>query len=91
VLLHLVDGSQPDPAGAYHMIRHELAEYGAGLDGKPEIVVLNKLDAMTPQAKVSRVKALERACGRKVLLCSGVTGEGVPEVLRAVMDVIRAR
>ncbi|WP_424813484.1 GTPase ObgE [Roseococcus sp. YIM B11640] len=91
VLLHLIDGSQADPAGAYHLIRNELSEYGAGLEDKPEIVVLNKLDAMTPQARTSRVKALERACGRKVLLCSGVTGEGVPEVLRAVMDVVRAK
>jgi GTP-binding protein len=71
VLLHLIDGSQPDPAGAYHMIRNELAEYGGGLDEKPEIVVLNKLDAMTPQGKASRVKALEKACGTKVMLAAG--------------------
>jgi GTP-binding protein len=91
VLVHLVDGGQPDPAGAYRMIRGELSEYGGGLEDKPEIVVLNKLDTMTPQACASRVKALERACRQKVLLCSGVTGEGVSEVLRAVMDVVRAK
>ena len=91
VLLHLVDGSQGDPAGAYRLIRNELAEYGGGLDEKPEIVVLNKLDAMTPQAKASRVKALEKACGQKVMLASGATGEGVPAVLRAVMDRVRAK
>ncbi|TCH97623.1 GTPase ObgE [Roseococcus sp. SYP-B2431] len=91
VLLHLVDGSQGDPAGAYRMIRNELAEYGGGLDEKPEIVVLNKLDAMTPQAKASRVKALEKACGTKVMLAAGATGQGVPEVLRAVMDRVRAK
>jgi GTP-binding protein len=91
VLLHLVDGSQADPAGAYRMIRNELAEYGGGLDEKPEIVVLNKLDAMTPQARASRVKALEKACGTKVMLAAGATGEGVPAVLRAVMDRVRAK
>jgi GTP-binding protein len=91
VLLHLIDGSQGDPAGAYRMIRNELAEYGGGLDEKPEIVVLNKLDAMTPQAKTSRVKALEKACGTKVMLAAGATGEGVPAVLRAVMDRVRAK
>ncbi|MBS7813768.1 GTPase ObgE [Roseococcus pinisoli] len=91
VLLHLIDGSQPDPAGAYRMIRNELAEYDAGLAEKPEIVVLNKLDAMTPQGKAARVKALEKACGQKVMLAAGATGEGVPQVLRAVMDVVRAR
>nr|WP_314076062.1 GTPase ObgE [uncultured Roseococcus sp.] len=91
VLLHLIDGSQPDPAGAYRLIRNELAEYDAGLAEKPEIVVLNKLDAMTPQGKAARVKALEKACGQKVMLAAGATGEGVPQVLRAVMDVVRAR
>jgi len=91
VLLHLIDGSQADPAGAYRLIRNELAEYGGGLAEKPEIVVLNKLDAMTPQARVSRLKALERATGSTVMLAAGATGEGVPQVLRAVMDHVRAR
>jgi GTP-binding protein len=90
VLLHLVDGTQADPAGAYRTIRHELEGYGHGLTDKPEIVALNKLDAMTPQGRASRVKALERACGRKVHVISGATGEGVPEVLRALFPVIRA-
>ena len=68
------------------MVREELLAYGGGLSDKPEIVALNKLDAMTPQAKASRVKALERACGGPVLLLSGATGAGVPEVLRAIAD-----
>ncbi len=89
VLLHLVDGSQADPAGAYRLIRNELAEYGGGLTEKPEVVVLNKLDAMTPQAVASRRKALERAAGRPVMLMAGATGQGVPEVLRAVADLAK--
>lgn len=91
VLLHLVDGSQPDPAGAWRTIREELAGYGHGLAEKPEIVALNKLDAMTPQARASRLRALERAVGRRVHLISGVTGEGVPEVLRALAATIAGR
>ncbi|MBK1661563.1 GTPase ObgE [Paracraurococcus ruber] len=90
VLLHLVDGSQPDPVGAWRTVREELAMYGQGLAEKPEILALNKLDAMTPQAKVSRAKALERAAGRPVLLCSGATGDGVPEVLRALAGPVAA-
>ena len=91
VLLHLIDGSQADPAGAYRLIRRELIEYDAGLAEKPEIVVLNKLDAMTPQARVSRMKALERATGSTVMLAAGATGEGVPQILRALMDVVKAK
>jgi len=89
VLLHLIDGTQADPAQAYRTIRGELAGYGGGLADKPEIVALNKADAMTPQALVSRRKALERACGHPVHLISGATGEGVPLVLRALADTIR--
>jgi GTP-binding protein len=88
VLLHLIDGSQADPVAAWTTIRRELEEYGADLVDRPEILVLNKVDAMSPQAKTSRLKALERATGRRVLLASGATGENVPEVLREVMDVI---
>ena len=92
VLLHLIDGSQPDPVRAWRTVRGELEQYGLGLAGKPEVLALNKLDAMTPQARASRRQALERAAGRPVLLVSGATGEGVPEVLRALaVEVAAAR
>jgi GTP-binding protein len=90
VLLHLVDGSAADPARAYRTIRRELAEYGHGLEDRPELVALNKADAMTPQARTARVKALSRAAGKPVMLISGASGEGVPEVLRALADMIAA-
>jgi GTP-binding protein len=90
VLLHLVDGAQPDPGAAYRLVREELAAYGHGLADKPEVVALNKLDAMTAQARSSRKRALERATGAEVLLCSGATGDGVPEVLRALVAAMRA-
>ncbi len=91
VLLHLIDGTQADPAGAYFTVRGELEGYGGGLVDKPEIVALNKLDSMTPQGKASRVKALERACGKPVMLISGATGENVPQALRALADAVYAK
>ncbi|SHK25537.1 GTP-binding protein [Roseomonas rosea] len=88
VLLHLIDGTQADPVEAYRTVRAELEGYGGGLSEKPEIVALNKMDAMTPQARTSRVKALARALGKEPLLISGATGAGVPEALRALADTI---
>ena len=88
VLLHLVDGSQPDPVGAWRTVREELEQYGQGLAEKPELLCLNKVDAMTPQARASRLKALERAAGVPVMLISGATGEQVPQVLRALADIV---
>jgi len=88
VLLHLIDGTAADPAAAYRTIRTELQEYGGGLADRPEVLVLNKTDAMTAQARASRVKALERASGRPVMLTAGATGENVPQLLRKLADVI---
>ncbi len=91
VLLHLIDGTQADPADAYRTIRHELAGYGHGLTDKPEVVALNKADAMTPQARASRLKALERACGRPCPAHQRRDGDGVPAALRALADTIAAQ
>src|SRR5215207_6602376 len=88
VLLHLVDGAQPDPAAAWRTVRAELAGYGGGLAEKPELVALNKADAMTPQARASRRRALERAVGGPVHLISGATGEGVQDLLRALARAV---
>jgi GTP-binding protein len=90
VLLHLIDGTQADPVDAYRTVRAELEGYGGGLAEKPEIVALNKLDAMTPQARTSRIKALTRVLGKEPLLISGATGAGVPEALRALADAVKA-
>ena len=87
-LLHLVDGAAGDVVRAWRTVRAELASYGAGLTDKPEIVALNKADAMTPREAASRRAALQRATGSPVLLMSGATGQGVPEVLRALHAAI---
>ncbi len=47
VLLHLIDGAAGDVVDAWRTVREELAAYGGGLADKPEIIVLNKADAMT--------------------------------------------
>ena len=83
VILHLIDGTADDVVDAYRTIRGELAGYGHGLVDKPEIVGLNKIDAMTPDEAKRKCRALARAAGRGavVLPLSGVSGEGVPAVI----------
>ena len=90
VLLHLVDGAAGDVVRAWRTVRAELAQYGGGLAEKPELIGLNKADAMTTRQAAARRAALERASGRPVMLISGVTGQGVPEVLRALQSIIVA-
>ncbi|BCI67425.1 GTPase ObgE [Acetobacter aceti] len=90
VLLHLIDGAAGDVVEAWRTIRTELDEYGGGLAEKPEIIVLNKADAMTPQQISGRKRALEKASGSKVMVMSGVARQGVDDVLRALYDVVAA-
>ncbi|MDE2459370.1 MAG: GTPase ObgE [Rhodospirillales bacterium] len=88
VLLHLIDGAAGHVVDAWRTIRAELEAYGGGLAEKPEIIVLNKTDSMTPRELSSRKAALARASGAKVMSICAVTGEGVKEVLRTLQDVI---
>jgi GTP-binding protein len=88
VLLHLVDGAAGDVVQQWRTIRGELSSYGGGLDEKPEIIVLNKADAMSPRETSARRVALAKASGQEVLVASGVSGQGVPEVLRAMYPAI---
>ena len=88
VLLHLVDGAAGHVVDAWRTVREELSAYGGGLDEKPELIVLNKADAMSAREISSRRAALARASGRPVHVMSGATGQGVPEVLRALQDEI---
>jgi GTP-binding protein len=88
VMLHLVDGAAGDVVRAWRTVRDELAAYGGGLAEKPELIGLNKTDAMTPREASARAAALRKASGRPVMLLSGATGQGVPEVLRALQNII---
>ncbi len=90
VLLHLIDGAAGDVVRAWRTVRAELAAYGGGLAGKPELIGLNKTDAMTPREAAARRSALARASGERVMLLSGATSQGVPELLRALADMIAA-
>jgi GTP-binding protein len=89
VLLHLVDATQEKVGAAYKTVRRELEAYGAGLEDKPEIVALNKIDALTPEEIKKKRDALRRATGKRVLLVSGVSGAGVREALRELHKVVR--
>ena len=87
-LLHLVDGTQDDVAGAYRTVRTELKAYGGNLARKKEIVALNKCDAIAPGELAKKRAALEKASGKSAILLSGVAGQGVPDVLRALARII---
>jgi GTPase len=90
VLLHLVDGTQDDVAEAYRVIRGELKKYGGGLIDKPEIVALNKIDAMTKEEISEKAAALKKACKSTPLRISGASLKGVPETVQKLFAIVQA-
>jgi GTP-binding protein len=89
VLLHLIDATQEGATAAYRTVRREIEDYGEGLAEKPEIVALNKIDAMTPAEANRKRAALARAIGKEVMLVSGVAGTGVRDIVHALGAQIR--
>jgi len=88
VLLHLVDATCEHAGKAYKTVRGELEAYGGQLTEKVEIVALNKIDAVEPDELKKQKDRLKRAARKTPLLLSGVTGDGVKEALRALVEVI---
>jgi GTP-binding protein len=88
VLLHLVDATGAHAGEAYKTVRAELSAYGHGLADKPEVIALNKADAVAADELKRQATRLKRAAGRAPLIVSGATGQGVPEAMRALAAVI---
>ena len=74
---------------AYRTIREELSAYSPLLAEKPELVALNKCDALDAEAIEEKAAALSREAKRPVHRISGATGQGVRELLFAALGIIR--
>ncbi|KJV09444.1 GTPase CgtA [Elstera litoralis] len=91
VILHLIDGTAEDVAENYAIVRQELEDYGGGLTDKPEIIGLNKTDALLDDEIDEKRAALAEASGQEpedIQLLSGVTGRGVLDLCRRLYGVI---
>ncbi len=88
VLLHLIDGTDPDFIDNYHVICTELREYNISLYQKPQILALNKIDVLSDETKRQKILQLEKESGKDVYPVSGITKEGVTELLDAALKYI---
>jgi len=84
LLLHLIDATATDVIAAYDTIRAELVAYGHGLGERPQIVVLNKMDALDPEEIDERQQALATHICQPVFAISAATRQGVEPMLQAV-------
>jgi GTP-binding protein len=88
VLLHLVDGTGADAGAVYRTVRAELKAYGHALADKPEVVALNKADALSVADIERQAASLQRAAKTEAFVISGVSGKGVEAVLRALLQFV---
>ena len=93
VLLHIVEctyttGPTRSPIEDYRVINAELARYAPALADKPQVVVLNKVDATDPDALAEHRRVFADA-GVKLLTMSAATGEGIAAVLEELWTYLR--
>jgi GTP-binding protein len=90
VLLHLVDGTQEagEIANAYKTIRNELTSYSPVLASKKEVIVLNKIDALTEENLEAASAELEEASGQKPMHLSGIAGTGLDELVTHLFHLL---
>src|SRR3569623_391328 len=90
VLIHLVDIAGTDPAEAMQIVEDELAAYGEGLDEKPRLIALNKVDLADDELVAAFAEELEEAGAERVFPISGATGAGIDALLDAALAYLPA-
>ena len=90
VLIHLIDAHGTDPVEAMHIVEEELEAYDGGLEEKPRLVVLNKIDLIDAELVAAFSKELLAAGAEQVFPISGATGAGIDALLDAVTSYLPA-
>jgi GTP-binding protein len=96
LIVHVLDAARDDPLADMAIVDAELAAYGKGLEGRPRIIALNKIDLAEARERAEALaaqaaaRAIEPSAVRE-LAVSAVTGEGVPELARAIFEACPAR
>ncbi|WP_420547843.1 GTPase ObgE [Curvivirga sp.] len=88
ILLHLIDGSAEKVVESYKVVREELEAYGAGLADKPEVIGINKADALIPEIIDEMIEELREVTDSPIVVLSGISGEGVDKALRVLYSEI---
>lgn len=88
LLLHLIDGTADDPLEHYQTIQDELKAYGRGLTEKPQIIAINKLDALEIENINFIEQELKGLTAHPILRISAVTRLGLEDLMQLVWDTL---
>ncbi|MBQ2844520.1 MAG: GTPase ObgE [Alphaproteobacteria bacterium] len=88
LILHVIDATEPDLYARYSAIRHEMDSYGGDLVNKPEIVIINKIDALSEEELETKIAEFKKGFGRKkkpqILTISAAGQIGINEMISAI-------
>jgi GTP-binding protein len=88
VLIHLLDGSSPDPLADFSQINSELALFDEDLERKPQVIALNKIDLPDVEARVADLQADFAALGHKIYPISALARQNLRQVLYAANEAL---
>ena len=89
ILLHVIDLSQPDPVSTFRALMNEFREYGAGLDKRPCIIIGNKIDIPGTAENSQKLQEEAERLSAPYMAVSAMFGTNIPELIRAVADLVR--
>lgn len=84
LLLHLIDATADDPIANYQIIQQELQAYGRGLAERPQILALNKVDAVEPETVDALATQLSQLSQVPVFQISAVAQIGLDSLLQKI-------
>jgi GTP-binding protein len=84
LLLHLIDLTAVDPIKDYQTIQSELVAYGRGLPERPQIIALNKIDAVDTEIQQIISTELQQITSNPIFLISAVSRTGLDNLLQKV-------
>ena len=89
VMIHLLDATSEQLTKDYQIIRHELEAYSPLLAKKPEVIVLNKCDALTEEEIKKKQASLKRKTKKQIYVISAVAHQGTTELMRDVARFVK--
>ena len=89
ILLHVIDLSQDNPVETFHALINEFKKYGANLASRPCIVIGNKIDIEGTGQNSDLLRAEAEKNSMPYMSVSALTGENIPELIKAIADLVR--
>ncbi|MCH8919250.1 MAG: GTPase ObgE [Chloroflexi bacterium] len=86
VLVHMVDGSSPEPLADVDAVNRELSQYSEALANRPQLVVVNKIDLPDVEERIPELKVVFDGRGITPLFLSAAERQGTDELMRRLVE-----